>query len=108
MLRIVYTARAAGGTNFYNVDDESKHDLRRFGLRVQALRHQRGWTQAQLAAAAGIDRSFLATIESGKRNAGVAVVYRIARGLRVSPAALFADPSEPLPPPGRSPSGGPG
>lgn len=72
------------------MDDQQRADLRAFGLRVQALRAERGWTQDQAAAECGIDRSYLATVEAGKRNVGVAVVYRLARGFGIEPGALFS------------------
>jgi transcriptional regulator with XRE-family HTH domain len=71
------------------VDDQQRADLRAFGLRVQALRAERGWTQDRLALEAGMDRSYLAGIEAGKRNVGVALVYRLARGFKVEPGTLF-------------------
>lgn len=37
----------------------------RFGLAVRALRHRRGWTQAQLAARSGVSQSAISRIERG-------------------------------------------
>jgi transcriptional regulator with XRE-family HTH domain len=79
-----------GDVEAVRVDDQQRADLRAFGLRVQQLRAARGWTQHEAAAACGIDRSYLATVETGKRNAGIAMVYRLARGLGVEPADLFS------------------
>jgi transcriptional regulator with XRE-family HTH domain len=39
----------------------------------------------------GIDRSFLADVERGKRNVSILNVALIAKGLNVSLAQLFAD-----------------
>ena len=39
------------------------------GNRIRALRKQRGLSQEKLALKAGIDRTYLAGIETGKRNA---------------------------------------
>lgn len=41
------------------------------GNRIRALRKQRGLSQEKLALKAGIDRTYLAGIETGKRNATV-------------------------------------
>lgn len=90
------------------MDDSLRADLRAFGLRVQQLRHERGWSQAELAGFAGLDRSYLAQIEAGKRNTGVGTVYRLAQGLGVEPAVLFSAPSAPARRSGRSRSDAPG
>lgn len=42
--------------------------LKRLGERIRTLRKRRGWTQAVMAEKIGIDRSFLADVERGKRN----------------------------------------
>jgi transcriptional regulator with XRE-family HTH domain len=38
------------------------------GDRIRRLRKKRGWTQVEMAEKVGIDRSFLADVERGKRN----------------------------------------
>ena len=48
------------------------HDLvLRLGDRIGKLRKTRGWTQAEMAERVGIDRSFLADVERGKRNVSI-------------------------------------
>jgi transcriptional regulator with XRE-family HTH domain len=48
----------------------TRHGLRvdpvRFGLSLRALRRRRGWTQTQLAAAAGISQTAISRIERGR------------------------------------------
>ena len=62
------------------------------GRRVKALREQRGLSQERLAeAASGLDRSYLAEIETGVANPTVDVLHRLAAGLRVDIADLFGD-----------------
>jgi transcriptional regulator with XRE-family HTH domain len=38
------------------------------GRRIRTLPKKRGWTQVEMAERVGIDRSFLADVERGKRN----------------------------------------
>lgn len=62
---------------------------RRFGQAVQALRHDRGVSQEDLAAEAGIHRTYLGDIERGNRNPALINICRIAAALGVKPADLF-------------------
>ena len=61
----------------------------RFGNRVRHIRKELGITQAELAAATGIDRGYLAGVESGLRNPTLTIINRIAYGLNVSARELF-------------------
>lgn len=38
----------------------------RLGKRIRELRKERGWTQFEMAERSGIDRSYLAEVETGK------------------------------------------
>ena len=62
---------------------------REFGDRVRELRQAREWTQEQLAESSGLDRSYIAGIETGARNASLDVIVKLASGLGVTPAELF-------------------
>jgi len=56
-------------------------DIRiRVGRRVQKLRKKRGWTQVQMAEQFGLDRSYLADVEHGKRNISILNLEIIATG----------------------------
>jgi transcriptional regulator with XRE-family HTH domain len=59
------------------------------GDRIRKLRKARGWTQAEMAELVGIDRSFLADVERGKRNLSILNLELIAKGLRVSLSQLL-------------------
>lgn len=61
-----------------------------FGKRVRALRRRRGWTQEDAAHELGLDRSYLAEIETGKRNPGLENIKVIADGFQVTMAQLFS------------------
>jgi transcriptional regulator with XRE-family HTH domain len=60
------------------------------GNRIRRLRKARGWTQTVMAERVGIDRSFLADVERGKRNISILNLELIAKGLRVSLSQLFS------------------
>jgi transcriptional regulator with XRE-family HTH domain len=64
--------------------------LVRLGNRIRNLRKKHGWTQVEMAEKVGIDRSFLADVERGKRNVSILNVELMAKGLRVSLSQLFS------------------
>jgi transcriptional regulator with XRE-family HTH domain len=61
-----------------------------FGRRVRELRHERGWTQEQLAFEAGVKRAYISEVENGQRNVSLDVVEKLATALKVDPSALMA------------------
>ena len=65
-------------------------ELVAFGLAVQAKRAEIGVSQEALADAAGIDRSYLSSIERGLQNVGLVLAAKIASALEVSLADLIA------------------
>jgi transcriptional regulator with XRE-family HTH domain len=64
--------------------------LSRLGDRIRKLRKKHGWTQVEFAERVGIDRSFLADVERGKRNVSVLNLELISKGLKVSLSQLFS------------------
>lgn len=64
--------------------------LIQLGERIRRLRKRRGWTQVVMAERVGIDRSFLAEVESGTRNISILNLRLIAQGLEVSLSRLFS------------------
>jgi transcriptional regulator with XRE-family HTH domain len=59
------------------------------GRNVKSYRARLEWTQEDLARQAGINRSYLAGIESGRRNTSARTIEKLARALGVSPADLL-------------------
>lgn len=59
---------------------------------VRQFRHDKGWTQEQLANAAGIDRSYLGHLESSGRNISIKKLFALADALGVDPRELL-DPA---------------
>jgi len=64
--------------------------LVRLGDRIRTLRKRRGWTQAVMAERVGIDRSFLADVERGKRNVSIQILFHISQGLGIRLSQLFS------------------
>lgn len=60
------------------------------GDRIRKLRKKRGWTQVEMAERVGIDRSFLADVERGKRNLSILNLDLIAKGLKVTLSRLMS------------------
>lgn len=62
-----------------------------FGRTVRRLRKQRGLSQEELAARAGMHLNHLSTIERGERNCGILSLLKLARGLDVPVATLLEE-----------------
>ena len=54
------------------------------GERIRKLRKRRGWTQVVMAEKIGLDRSFIADVERGKRNISFLNLDLIAKGFKLS------------------------
>ncbi|KAA2236041.1 helix-turn-helix domain-containing protein [Salinarimonas soli] len=59
--------------------------------RIKAARGARGWTLEALAEASGVSRAMISKIERGEASPTAAVLVRLAGGLGVTLASLFAD-----------------
>jgi transcriptional regulator with XRE-family HTH domain len=69
----------------------AEEDIRiRFGRRLRKLRNRRGWTQVQMAERLGLDRSYLADVERGKRNVSLVNLQIIAKGFDLTPSKLLS------------------
>jgi transcriptional regulator with XRE-family HTH domain len=62
-----------------------------FGKRVRQLRVAAGWTQEQLAEAAGITTTYTSDLERGTKVPSLTIVLRISRAFRISVADLLRD-----------------
>lgn len=60
-----------------------------FGLAIQRRRHQMGLSQEEIAARAGVHRTYFADVERGTRNVGLRNIVAIARGLGIKPSDLL-------------------
>jgi len=62
-----------------------------FGQRLRRLRLARGLSQEQLAAGAGLDRTYVSSCEAGRRNATIRTIERLSAALEVDACALVSD-----------------
>lgn len=60
------------------------------GKRIRELRKQTGMSQEKFALKIGMDRTYFASVEAGKRNIAIVNIKKIADGLGVSLCELFA------------------
>lgn len=61
----------------------------RFGKRIKALRTELGMSQEKFALLIEMDRTYYASVESGKRNVSLNNIEKIAKGLDVTLEELF-------------------
>ncbi len=66
-------------------DDPLPH----FGANLRAAREKNGLSQEAFAQRVGMDPAEIRRLESARRDPGVRVVTRLARGLDLTPAALL-------------------
>ena len=68
-------------------------DVRRLlGLNIQRLRHEKGWSQEDLAFESGLHRTYISGIERGIRNPTVTIVAKLAKTLGVGSGRLLEPP----------------
>ena len=61
----------------------------KIGARIRELRTQLGISQEKFATKIGMDRTYFASVELGKRNVSIVNIEKIANGLGVSLSELF-------------------
>ena len=59
------------------------------GKRIRELRQQTGLSQEKFALKIGMDRTYFASVEAGKRNFAIVNIKKIADGLEVTLSKLF-------------------
>lgn len=62
---------------------------KKFGERIKDLRNTQGISQEKFALSIEMDRTYYASVESGKRNISLRNIEKIANGLGVSLEELF-------------------
>ena len=63
----------------------------KIGNRIRELRTQTGLRQEKFAQKIGMDRTYFASVELGKRNISIVNIEKIANGLEISLSELFKD-----------------
>lgn len=62
-----------------------------FGDRIRELRRAAGLSQEELAEVAGLHRTYISSLERGRRNVGLDNIHVLSAALGVPPAKLFED-----------------
>jgi transcriptional regulator with XRE-family HTH domain len=63
--------------------------LKHFGQKVRELRTKKGISQEELAELAGLHRTYISSLELGKRNVSLINVFALAKALGVTPDKLL-------------------
>ena len=59
------------------------------GKRIRELRQQTGLSKEKFALKIGMDRTYFASVETGKRNIAILNIKKIADGLSITLSELF-------------------
>lgn len=62
---------------------------KRFGQRIKEVRNIQGISQEKFALLIDMDRTYYASVESGKRNVSINNIEKIAKGFNMSLEELF-------------------
>jgi len=60
----------------------TNENLKYLGKRIRSIRKEQGLTQEELADIAGIDRSYIGSLERGERNITINVLCQVSRALK--------------------------
>ena len=60
-----------------------------FGIALKKLREEAGISQEKFALSIGMDRTYYASVEAGKRNISLQNICKIAKGFDLPVSALF-------------------
>ncbi|MCA8938226.1 MAG: cobalamin-dependent protein [Planctomycetes bacterium] len=71
--------------------DSLEDYLEAIGARITTLRKDKRWSQQELADSAGLDRSYVSSLERGKQNVSLSALKRVADALGVSLDGLIRE-----------------
>ena len=63
--------------------------LKHFGQKVRKLRIERGLSQEKLAEISGLHRTYISSLELGKRNVSLVNIHALAKALQVTADELL-------------------
>jgi transcriptional regulator with XRE-family HTH domain len=61
------------------------------GNAIRTARRERGISQEELAHRAGLDRSYMSSVERGTQNAGILTIVQVVLALDMTMTELFAE-----------------
>lgn len=62
-----------------------------FGRKIKYYRTQKGLSQEELAFKAGLDRTYIASVENGRRNVSIQTIRKFLNALELSFSDFFKD-----------------
>ena len=62
---------------------------KKVGQNIRKRRLEKGFSQEELAFESGLHRTYISSLERGKRNATIVVLGQIAEALKIKPALLL-------------------
>ncbi|GFD67922.1 transcriptional regulator [Alteromonas sp. KUL106] len=65
--------------------------LMQFGTKIAHIRRAKGLSQEKLAEMTELDRTYISSIERGKRNVSLINIVRVAKALNCPPSELFSE-----------------
>lgn len=63
----------------------------KFGKKLKYYRTQKGFSQEELAFKAGLDRTYIASVENGKRNVSIQTIKKFLDALELTFSEFFRD-----------------
>lgn len=60
-----------------------------FGKRLRDLRTAKNWSQESLALEANLDRTYVSSVERGRRNISIVNIFKLAKALNIEPQSLL-------------------
>ena len=68
--------------------------LKKFGDRVKRCRLKAALSQEELGFSSGLDRTYVSSVERGRRNISLINIHKLALALNVEPSFLLQDNGE--------------
>lgn len=81
-------------TETYFMDELTEQHRKAIGRAVKRARQAAGSTMRELAVLSGVSQPFLSMVENGRTTPSIAVLYRIAAALKVTPQELLGEPED--------------
>lgn len=66
-----------------------QEDSRKFGCNLREFRIQKGLKQIDVAVAAGLNRTYISRIETGKARVTTGLIFRLVKGLEITSTELI-------------------
>jgi len=61
----------------------------KIATRIRKIRHEKGWSQEDLAHFCGVHRTYISHIENGKREISVETLCKLAKGCGITASELI-------------------